>query len=91
MATESDIKFEATNSPFAANKIVSETDLKIAYTVIGTLGMTGNVFVVVVILNYKSMRKQLTNTYILNQVNYLTQVAWHSLCNHFLIRGCVYI
>ena len=41
--------------------------LKIIYIIIGTIGMTGNGFVVLVICNYKKMLNQVTNIYIVNQ------------------------
>ena len=50
-----------------ANQIITELKLKYIYFVIGSLGLTGNIFVIVVIFSYKGMRKSLTNTFIISQ------------------------
>ena len=70
MATTFGLDVSTSEDVQAANQIISAASLKAMYLVIGALGLIGNIFVVPVILNYKSMLKQLTNTYILNQVNH---------------------
>ncbi|ELT91928.1 hypothetical protein CAPTEDRAFT_216456 [Capitella teleta] len=51
----------------APNQIITDWTLKYIYFVIGSIGMTGNIFVIVVILSYKKMKNSLTNLFILNQ------------------------
>lgn len=62
------------STPFGDVTSSSPSDLsglplrtKIVYWVISTFGMISNVFVIVVIVLYAPMRKQLTNTFIVNQ------------------------
>lgn len=47
--------------------ITAQTNLKIIYFIIGSVGLMGNLMVIVVILNSKSMLKSFTNRFILNQ------------------------
>ena len=42
--------------------------LSILYYLIGSLGLVGNLLVVVVIFQYTQMRRVLTNIYVINQV-----------------------
>ena len=51
-----------TDGAFGSSSIIEKL-----YISIGIIGMTGNLFVIIVILNIKSMRKKLTNIYIVNQ------------------------
>ena len=41
--------------------------LKICYLIIGSLGMVGNAFVILVILRFKQLRKTVTNQFLVNQ------------------------
>ena len=54
---------EATNTSL----LTQDRILKIIYIIIGSFGMTGNGFVVLVICKYKKMLSQVTNIYIVNQ------------------------
>ena len=57
---------ETTNEPDYTS-ITAQKTLKIIYYCIGSLGLAGNLLVITVILNYKSMRKTITNRFIFNQ------------------------
>ena len=45
----------------------AELHMQIIYTIIGVMGISGNALVAGVLFHFKSMRKSLTNTFIINQ------------------------
>lgn len=45
----------------------SDAILKVIYIVIGTIGLLGNAFVVIVICNFRAMLKRVPNLFIVNQ------------------------
>ncbi len=75
--TFTDVEFPATSSGLTTSDpsalgdrnalVAGENLLNILYFVIGALGLAGNGLVIAVILNVSLMRKQVTNTYIINQ------------------------
>ena len=56
--------------------------LSVLYYVIGSIGLVGNLLVVVVIFQYTQMRRVLTNIYVINQVitNSHTTIVLSCLC-----------
>lgn len=46
---------------------LTEQKMHIAYFAIGTLGILGNLLVIVVLLHYKLLRRKITNMLIINQ------------------------
>ena len=59
--TETDQLQKLTLSPFG------EMVTRVAYIVIGTVGLLDNLLVIIIIFNYTTMRKKMTNIFIINQ------------------------
>ena len=51
----------------AVTEDLTEQRMHIAYFVIGTLGILGNLLVLVVLLHYEMLRRKITNMLIINQ------------------------